>query len=397
MKKCKISVIIPVYNTEEYIEKCIESVINQTYRNLEIILVNDGSTDGSLDICKRFQIKDDRIIVIDKENQGLVAARKTGVKEASGEYIAFVDSDDWIDDWAYERITEGSNNEDVVMFGMVEDFGSRQIEKINAIREGHYDFSQIREDIIPHIFGTDYFFYFGILPNLVCKLIRRTLMLNVLEEIDRRVTVGEDVDFTCHALAKADSVNVLHVMPYHYVQRQQSMMRKEVTAASIQALFTDLDTIDFGQLTNVCWKEQMLFYKAFILQLKQTSLLVENSFFYKSLHEKKLLIYGAGNYGFALRRAFAGTNKLNITVTAMADRDWMKKTNSDVDVIAPEDIMKYNFDYVYIAILNEKICENVRDYLIDIGIEQEKIIYYKKADVREDEIDHIMTRGKCDG
>lgn len=397
MEKYKISVIIPVYNTEEYLEKCIESVINQTYKNLEIILVNDGSTDGSPEICKRFQMKDDRIIVIDKENQGLVAARKTGVKEASGEYITFVDSDDWIDDWAYERITEGSNNEDVIMFGMVEDFGSRQIEKINAVREGHYDFSQIREDIIPHIFGTDYFFHFGILPNLVCKLIRRTLMLNVLEEIDRSVTVGEDVDFTCHALAKTDSVNVLHVMPYHYVQRQQSMMRKEVPTFAIQALFKDLDLIDFGELMQVCWKKQLLLYKTFVLQLKQTGLFIDNSSFYKKLDGKKLIIYGAGNYGIALKTAFSNTDKYNIEITALADRDWMKKTNFDVDVIAPEDLMKYNFDYVYIAILSEKTCESVRDYLIDIGIEQEKIIYYKKADVREDEIDHIMTRGKCNG
>lgn len=393
MEKYKISVIIPVYNTEEYLEKCIESVMNQIYKNLEIILVNDGSTDRSLDICKRFQMKDERIIVIDKENQGLVAARKTGVKEASGEYITFVDSDDWIDDWAYERITESSNNEDVVMFGMVEDFGSRQIEKINAIREGHYDFPQIREGIIQHIFGTDYFFHFGILPNLVCKLIRRTLMLNVLEEIDRRVTVGEDVDFTCHALAKADSVNVLHVMPYHYVQRQQSMMRKEVPAFAIQALFKDLDLIDFGELMQVCWKKQLLFYKTFVLQLKQTGLFIDNSSFYKKLDGKKLILYGAGNYGIALKTAFSNTDKYNIEITALADRDWMKITNCDVDVIAPEDIMKYDFDYVCIAILNEKTCENVRDYLIDIGIEQEKIIYYKKADVGEDEIQHIMTRG----
>lgn len=395
MEKYKISVVIPVYNTEEYLEKCIESVINQTYKNLEIILVNDGSTDGSLEICKRFQMKDERIIVIDKENQGLVAARKTGVKEALGDYITFVDSDDWIDNWAYERITEGSNNEDVVMFGMVEDFGCRQIEKINAIREGHYDYSQIREDIIPHIFGTDYFFYFGILPNLVCKLIRRTLMLNVLEEIDRRVTVGEDVDFTCHALVKADSVNVLHVMPYHYVQRLQSMMRKEVPTFAIQALFKDLDLIDFGESMQVCWKNQLLFYKTFVLQLKQTGLFIDNSSFYKKLDGKKLIIYGAGNYGIALKTAFSNTDKYNIEITALADRDWMKITNCDVDVIAPEDIMKYDFDYVCIAILNEKTCENVRDYLIDIGIEQEKIIYYKKADVGEDEIEHIMTRGKC--
>lgn len=97
MEECLLSVIVPVYNTEPYLRKCIESVCNQTYKNLEIILVDDGSTDLSGTICDKFAAKDSRIKVIHKENEGLVSARKAGVLAARGEYIANIDGDDYID------------------------------------------------------------------------------------------------------------------------------------------------------------------------------------------------------------------------------------------------------------------------------------------------------------
>lgn len=93
----KISVIVPVYNVEQYLERCVDSIINQTYKNLEIILVNDGSTDNSGQICDELAKKDDRIRVIHKKNGGVSEARNVGVKEISGEYIIFIDSDDYID------------------------------------------------------------------------------------------------------------------------------------------------------------------------------------------------------------------------------------------------------------------------------------------------------------
>ena len=93
----KISVIIPVYNTSKLLRRCLDSVINQTYKNLEIILINDGSTDDSLSICKEYSQNDSRIILIDKENEGGGKARNAGLDRATGDYIAFVDSDDYID------------------------------------------------------------------------------------------------------------------------------------------------------------------------------------------------------------------------------------------------------------------------------------------------------------
>lgn len=96
MEVYKISMIIPVYNAEQYLKKCVDSVRAQTYGNLEIMLVDDGSTDSSGELCDAYAEKDERIRVVHKENGGLVSAWKAGVKECSGEYVSFLDSDDWI-------------------------------------------------------------------------------------------------------------------------------------------------------------------------------------------------------------------------------------------------------------------------------------------------------------
>lgn len=115
-----ISVIVPVYNVEQYLEECIESILNQTYQNLEIILVNDGSTDHSFDICRNYEARDSRIIVQNKENGGLASARNAGLDIATGEYISFVDSDDTIEETMYEDMMEKFNADktvDIVVCG----------------------------------------------------------------------------------------------------------------------------------------------------------------------------------------------------------------------------------------------------------------------------------------
>ncbi|UJF15261.1 glycosyltransferase [Jeotgalibaca sp. MA1X17-3] len=100
----KVSIIVPVYNVEKYLKKSIESLMNQTLKDIEIILVNDGSTDNSLFICKQYEKKDFRIKVIDKNNGGVSSARNIGIELASGQYIGFIDPDDWIEPEMYEKM-----------------------------------------------------------------------------------------------------------------------------------------------------------------------------------------------------------------------------------------------------------------------------------------------------
>lgn len=115
MHEIKVSVIVPVYNVEKYIKKSLNSIINQTLKEIEIICVNDGSLDKSRDILERYSKKDSRIIIIDKENGGLSSARNAGMKVAKGEYIAFVDSDDWIKETMYERLYNNAKQNDSEM------------------------------------------------------------------------------------------------------------------------------------------------------------------------------------------------------------------------------------------------------------------------------------------
>ena len=134
----EVSVIIPVYNAEKYLEKCIESVVNQTLKDIEIILINDGSTDGSEEICKKY-LSDERVIYYSKENEGLAAARQDGIERASGEYIGFVDSDDWVEPDMYEKMYAAakSNNSDVVYCnGLVNEDGHRFSPEMSS---GPYD------------------------------------------------------------------------------------------------------------------------------------------------------------------------------------------------------------------------------------------------------------------
>lgn len=129
-----ISVIIPIYNAEQYLEDCVDSVISQSYKNLEIILVNDGSVDSSLEICYKFSQVDDRIQIINKENAGVSAARNSGLEICRGDYIVFLDSDDWMDWEALETavLTAKEENADIVFWGCVKEFKNRK-EPVNTV------------------------------------------------------------------------------------------------------------------------------------------------------------------------------------------------------------------------------------------------------------------------
>lgn len=109
----KISVMVPVYNTSKYLEKCLESIVNQSLKDIEIICVNDGSTDNSFEILKKFSNKDKRIIVINKKNGGLTSARNTALKIAKGEYCLNIDSDDWIEQGYFEVMYNKAKEDDL--------------------------------------------------------------------------------------------------------------------------------------------------------------------------------------------------------------------------------------------------------------------------------------------
>ncbi len=139
-----VSVIIPVYNVEKYLPRCLESVINQTYAELEIICVNDGSPDNSSAILEEYAKKDGRITIINQQNKGLSGARNTGIDAATGDYIVFLDSDDWMDEETLVAAVAKAEDADTVMWGYVREFAEKSIEKKIFDGDRSFDESETR-------------------------------------------------------------------------------------------------------------------------------------------------------------------------------------------------------------------------------------------------------------
>ena len=220
-----ISVIVPIYNVEKYLRQCIDSIINQTYKDLEIILVDDGSPDGSPEICDEYAQKDSRIKVIHKENGGLIAARKTGVNASTGEYVTFVDGDDFISKRMYEfvneKITEYSP--DMVLTEFFWSLEKKDIPSEITLFENYYDREAIENDIIPTMLYSGTFYQFGVYPNCWTKIVKRDLLLKNIKDVDERVRMGEDAAFTYGCIMESNSIAVVQEPLYYYRNLDTSM------------------------------------------------------------------------------------------------------------------------------------------------------------------------------
>lgn len=162
--RLKFSVIVTVYNLEAYLEECLDSIISQSYENLEIICIDDGSTDNSPAILDRYENLDQRIRVIHRKNAGLVNARKQGVHEADGDYIVFVDGDDWIEPEMYETFASEiqKNQSEIVIEGVIRDNIDKKFRVYNYVPAGCYDKEDMERNIYPLMLCTGNWYQFGI-------------------------------------------------------------------------------------------------------------------------------------------------------------------------------------------------------------------------------------------
>lgn len=260
-----ISVIVPVYNVEELLQRCIDSIVNQTKRNIEIILVDDGATDESGKICDEYAKKDKRICVIHKENGGLTSAWKAGAAEAKGRYLGFVDSDDWIEADMYEKMWESAckYNSDMVVCGLVFDYEDTSVpgrNEISNFAREYYSRKEL-EEIFPTLINDGRFFGRTLQPARVTKLYRRELVEQNMELCREEVTVGEDMQLTLPVLLDAKSMSVVkEFYPYHYWFNQKSMTGKfdpnyldkiKVMERRLKEISTQKGIYDFSsQITN---------------------------------------------------------------------------------------------------------------------------------------------------
>lgn len=221
-----ISVIVPVYNVEMFLDRCIESLLKQNYKDEEIILVDDGSTDNSGMICERWAEKDSRIIVVHQENKGLSGARNTGISKAKGDYLAFVDSDDFVEpeylEKMYQRIVE--NDADIVFCNYR--FTDEKGKETNDRFYSHFSSDRVLDgyDVLMLFENKSYFTFFDVCWN---KLYKRKLFAAV--EFPEGISRIEDISIMPYIYHKAKRICAIEDVLYNYVCREASLSRVRVS------------------------------------------------------------------------------------------------------------------------------------------------------------------------
>lgn len=259
MEAYKISMIIPVYNAEQYLKKCVDSVRAQTYGNLEIMLVDDGSTDSSGELCDTYAEKDERIRVVHKENGGLVSAWKAGVKECRGEYVSFLDSDDWIDPEMLSEMSAyltGNDREMVISDYIIERDGGSQEYVWQKLAPGEYGRKEIEEKIFPCLLGQEERY---ITISRCMKLISKRLISENGNYTDPAIIVGEDTTIMLPVLLDCQRIVAMdHKAYYHYLYVKESMVHKynEKLTENIRKLIQTTDRILKDKFTGDKLEEQ---------------------------------------------------------------------------------------------------------------------------------------------
>jgi glycosyltransferase involved in cell wall biosynthesis len=214
----KVSIVIPIYNAEKTLDKCIKSVLRQTFKDFELILVNDGSKDDSLKICKKYQATDQRVIIVNEANEGCIAARMKGVKAANCEYLMFVDSDDWVDRKAVEIIYNEAmaGSVDVTVCNMYKVLGNGLfVRKKNRSLYFSGDRLYYKDEIKRNLVVA-YFHGHPFPSSLFAKLYKKELLLNSGKYLDRIHFLGEDLYYNLEIFLKANTVKVIDKPLYYY-------------------------------------------------------------------------------------------------------------------------------------------------------------------------------------
>lgn len=365
-----ISVIIPVYNVDAYLRRCIDSVIDQTYRNLEIILVDDGSTDDSAKICDEYSSYDERINVIHKKNGGLVSARKAGIQLASGEYIAYVDGDDWVEDAMYQQLVGKIGDADIIISGVIRDYDGGIVKETNKIQDGIYEGEALQSIIFEKMIYTGKFFERGIQPHIFNSLYRHALIYTNQLRVDDRIRVGEDMACFYPTILDASKIVLTSDCFYHYKMRMNSIMGTNdgMELARYKILYKYLRE-RFSEKTSIqdCLKRQLEYMMLYVLMLKEINLLQTNEgvlFPYAEVKEgNRIVVYGAGRFGCELVSYLREQKKCEIV-------DWLDRSYSH-DMT--NTLRNKKFDYIIVAVLLKEISDEIVMELKRNGICESKI------------------------
>lgn len=379
-----LTVVVPVYNTSHYLMKCIDSIILQQYRELDIILIDDGSTDGSEKICDRLKNTDDRIRVFHQDNKGLVASRKLGVELAKGNLITFVDSDDWIEpDMYFQMMAAYMEFEpDMVASGITLENGNKISYEMDTIPEGLYVHKAINEQIIPYMMYNELNEKRSITPSVCNKIYKVDLLRMIIRDLDERITYGEDAAVTYIYIAKASKIMILNNSWYHYVIHSNSMSRKyHINSFEKIYQFYTYMTKQFLELGIWDQMEQQLkkYTKLFLAQTVQRifDITPENPIYLFPFEmvekDSRVVIYGAGKVGSSYRNNLLRSDYAELV--GCIDRNYDLLNINGLNVSSPDMLKNFETDYIVIGIEKKEIALEIESHLLELGVKKHKIIW----------------------
>jgi glycosyltransferase involved in cell wall biosynthesis len=398
-KEKLISIIVPAYNVDKFLSNCIESIINQTFTNFELILVNDGSTDSSAEICDSFAKYDARIIVIHQENKGLVNARKTGLRVASGKYVLYIDGDDYVETNFCELLIKETYNfdADIVIGGYIRNYRGRMIKVKNILPAGRYENNEIEKIWEKMIFTGDFFSH-GISTYSWGKLFKRDILIPIQMAIPPNITIGEDAACVYPFISKTNKLVITKASNYHYVQHQSSMLKSISNVGyeieKLTSLFSFL--LDF-------FKGHM-YFENFYLQLKPyllSQLMIRSGGLLKNTDgqillignlitlNEKIVIYNSGTFGQQIFRRLKDENFSNVI---WVDEDADLCNQDQLPVQYPKILNNLDFDKVFIASLNPFYIKRIHDELLALGYSKYKIFQFN----HNGKYDELILKYKVD-
>lgn len=376
-----VSVIVPIYNAEKYLRKCLTSILNQCYSLFELILVNDGSEDLSGEICDEFAQMDKRVRVIHKKNEGVIYARITGIQAARYEWIAFVDADDWVEAEFLKCLTDLIDREeaDIVAIGCIAETSYKTNYVSNKIKPGIYEGKRLKDEFIPEMFYYAGVFQFGLLPYLWNKLFRKELLASCYADIDTRIYDGDDVAVLYPYLLHVNKIVVTNDYLYHYRIHETSMTYKkgESFYENVSRLYLYLNAVFRDSDYRKCLCPQLNQYlRMMVLAGTPDELKQRGQFcfpFDKIPMGSAVVLYGAGQVGIVYYQQLKKTNYC--TVVSWVDKNYLDLIKNGLPVETPDSIEYKDYDYIVIANAEIKIKEEIKKFLLCLGVEAEKIVF----------------------
>nr|WP_302141821.1 glycosyltransferase [uncultured Schaedlerella sp.] len=382
----RLSVIVPVYNVEKFVGSCITSIKNQTYQNLEIILVDDGSTDSSGSICDHFSNEDRRIKVIHKKNGGLRSARYAGLEAATSKYVTFVDGDDYINLMMYEQLMKlmSENNVDMVSSGCIcfWDKDDWKAIKDDSIEEGLYDRKMLEEKIIPNMLWCRLRNDWSVSPTLCNKILKKDLLKDCYKNMEKEsLYYGEDVAAIYPYILKSQKIYFTQDCYYYYRQRPRGEVAPYI---SKDAFFDDLykvysylrDQFADNAQRDVLMKQLDSFYVNKIKShnwkyhdIRSTG--ISYLFPFDKVEKgSQIIIYGAGRVGFEYYEQVIELQYCKVVL--WVDKNYLNYKNKKISSIT--DIAKVNYDFIVLANSSIDVKKSITKHLLDLGVPFDKIV-----------------------